>query len=288
MGQRVKKDQVIARLDDRDFRLQVQQAQAAYAQGRAQRINARAAYARAQKLYESSSASRSDLEAARAGAASARASVAAAAKRIELARSQLAYTTLKAPAAGAISLVGVELGENVAPGHPVAVLSSGGRPEVKVTVPEAFIAQIKQGAKVTVTLSALKGAALPATVTEVGVSSGAGSVYTVIVSLAQRAAQVRPGMAAEVAFSLGAGGAARVVVPAAAVSEDRSGRHVFVAQPGAKGQAVVRRRAVKVGQLTTRGLEISEGLKDGELLITAGMSKIRDGLVVKLQGKGGR
>jgi RND family efflux transporter MFP subunit len=285
VGQGVKQGQLIAELDDQDFRLQVQQAQASYAQARAQLVNARAAYSRAQKLYEASSASRSDLDSARAAAASARAAVAAAAKQIELARSQLTYCKLKAPTDGTIAMVSAEVGENVIPGKTVAVVSAGGRPEVKVTVPEAYISQIRQGQSVMVSFPARKGEAVPATVTEVGVTAGGmGATYPVVAAFDSPPAMVRPGMAAEVAFKLGGGGGAgKFLVPPVAVSEDRGGkRYVYLALPGDKGLAVVRRREVEVGELTSAGLEVTRGVKEGELLVTAGMSQIRDGLRVKL------
>jgi RND family efflux transporter MFP subunit len=291
VGQKVKQDQLIAELDDQDHRLQLQQAQASYAQANAQLVNARATYKRVEKLYEASSASRSDLDSARAASTSARASVAAAAKQVGLARSQLEYCKLRAPTAGTIASVSVEMGENVTPGAPVAVISAGGRPEVKVTVPEAYISQIKQGQKVAVSFPALKGEAVPATVTEVAVTSGGmGATYPVVAAFDAPPARVRPGMAAEVAFKLGGGSkTGHFLVPPVTVSEDREGeRYVYLAVPGGEGLAVVKRRDVEVGELTSRGLEIAKGLKEGELLVTAGMSQIRDGLKVKLMSGAGK
>ncbi len=93
---------------------------------------------------------------------------------------------------------------------------------------------------------------------------------------------IRAGMAAEVGFSFEATNGDRVLVPPFAVGEDREGRFVFVAEPLEPGIAVVRRKAVKVGELTTDGLEVFEGLDDGDLLITAGVSRIKDGLKVRL------
>ena len=65
--------------------------------------NAKAGYDRTRGLYENRNASRSDLDAARAAFESAQASVRSLAKQIELARSQLSYTRLLAPADGEMS-----------------------------------------------------------------------------------------------------------------------------------------------------------------------------------------
>ena len=184
-------------------------------------------------------------------------------------------------------MVAAEVGENTSPGRPVAVLSSGARPEVKVTVPEAFISRIKRGAEAKVILSALAGQSFDAEMTEVGVTSEAmGATYPVIATILKPSAKIRAGMAAELAFELaGDKVAGSFSVPPSAVGEDRQGRYVWVAQKSGEGLAVVKRRAVKVGELSSGGLELSSGLKAGDLLITAGVSKIRDGLKVKLMAK---
>jgi multidrug efflux pump subunit AcrA (membrane-fusion protein) len=46
--------------------------------------------------------------------------------------------------------------------------------------------------------------------------------------------------------------------------------------------ATVHKRIVSVGELTGGGFEITEGLEDGEMVVTAGISKLTEGLRVKL------
>ena len=48
------------------------------------------------------------------------------------------------------------------------------------------------------------------------------------------------------------------------------------------GLGLIERRAVTVGALTADGLELFEGVVDGDLVVTAGVSKITDGMTVKL------
>jgi membrane fusion protein, multidrug efflux system len=287
VGQKVKKGQLLAELDGSTIALQVQQAQASYAQARAQQRNAKAVYERTRKLYETNNATRAALDGARTSWESTRAAAAASGKQIQLARSRLVDCKLSAPVAGAVSAVKAEVNENVNPGQMVLSLASEGLPEVKVTVPEVFIGKVKARAVVRVSFDAIKGQTFKASVSEVGVASeAAGATYPVIVSLEAGSAQIRAGMAAEVTFTLGAAGApARILVPPVAVSQDRGGkRYVFVAVKGAAGRATVKRRDVIVGDLSSEGLEVKRGLKEGELLITAGVSKIRAGLEVKLTG----
>ena len=96
-------------------------------------------------------------------------------------------------------------------------------------------------------------------------------------------------MAAEVALDFDPGGAPdRFVVPTHAVAEDRAGRFVYVAEPAADGRATVRRRPVTVGAFAPGGIDVVEGLADGEAVVTAGMSRLRDGDTVRLDTGGAR
>jgi RND family efflux transporter MFP subunit len=288
VGDSVRARQLIAELDDQDYRLQVQRADAGLARARAQARNAEADYARARQLYENANLSRSELDAARTGSESAASSVNAYERELELARLQLSYTRLTAPVAGAVASVNVEVNENVQTGQTVVLLTSGSNLEVEVGVPGVLITQIAEGDDVRTSFDALPGSTFPGTVTEVGVAAtGAGMTFPVTVRLAESGTDLRPGMAAEVGF-LFESESQRIVhlVPSAAVGEDREGRFLFVVEPTEADLGIVRRRAVSVGELTPDGLEILEGLADGDRVVTAGWSKIEDGLQVRLPGTG--
>jgi len=285
VGDRIPAGGLIARIDPRDYRLQVEEAEASLRRMQAQERNASASYERVRSLYEEGHASLNDLDAARASYETAREAVSSAEKSLELARSQLEYTTLTAPVEGSIASVPVQVNENVQPGQPVAVLTSGSRPEVEVAIPEALIGKIEPGSEVRVSLQAVAGPGLAARVKEVGVAStGLATTFPVTVRLEEANDAVRPGIAAEVAFRFsGGGGGDRILVPAVAVGEDAAGRFVFTVQRAGDG-FVARRRAVTVGELTGGGLEITSGLADGDSLVTAGVHKLSDGRAVTLLG----
>ena len=288
VGDRVDAGQLIARLDAVDYELQVKETEAAQSQAQAQARNADADLRRVRGLYENDNASRADLDAATAGAASASAQVESVSKRLELASRRVDYTRLVAPVAGAIAEVPAEVNENVNPGDPVAVLTAGAMaPEVEVSVPEGLIRQIQEDAAVTVVFDAIPGQRFDGVVTEVAVTP-TGTTFPVTVDLPDGRGDVRPGMAAEVTFELPDDGrGARFIVPPEAVGEDRQGRFVFVAEPSGDGFAVVRRRAVSVGEFAADGLEVLDGLADGDRLITAGVSRIQDGADVRLTSETG-
>jgi RND family efflux transporter MFP subunit len=286
IGDQVRKGQTIAQLDPSDYQLQVQQAEAALANARAQDRNARANYERIRSLYENNSASRAELYGSRANSESAAAGLKSAQKQLELARLQVGYSTLKAPADGAIAQVTVEANENVQAGQPIITLTSGSDIEVKLSIPEVLISQIQEGSKVTVTCDAVPDKEFTATIREVGVAAtGIGTTFPVTVRLDTEETEIRPGMAATVAFLFESREKREVfVIPSHAVVEDRGGRFVYVVEPipDQAGFGTVGRRAVTVGEFTAEGVEVTEGLLDGDLVVTAGISRIKEGQKVKM------
>jgi RND family efflux transporter MFP subunit len=284
VGDAVRTGQLIAELDPRDYDLQMQEAKAALEQAQAQARNTASNYERVRALYENRNASRNDLDAARAADESAKAAVESSTKRYELAQSQFSYTKLTAPVDGAIATLDCEVNENVKAGDKVAFLTSGGRLEVEVGVPEILISQVREGEQVTVTFDASPGQDFDARVTEVGIAStDRVSTFLVTVLLSSESADIRQGMAAQVAFDFtSADGRERFVVPPVAVGEDREGRFVYTVESTDGELAVVRRQTVTTGELTAEGLDILDGISDGDLLITAGIGRIEDGMTVKL------
>jgi len=286
VGDDVRAGQLIAQLDRNDYQLQVQQAEAALSQAEAQERNARASYDRVRVLYENESASKSDLDAARAANESAGAGLKAAEKQLEMAKLQLSYTRLTAPASGSIASVMVEANENVSAGQPIVMLTDGSEIEVRMSIPEILISRIIEGDDVEVSFDALPDRSFEAKITEVGVASvGAGTTYPVIVKLNRHDTAIRPGMAATVACNFESPDEReRFVIPSHAIAEDRKGRFVFTVVPMTDDTnfGIIHRKEVTIGDLTPEGIEVFDGLEEGDLVVTAGVSRISEGMKVRL------
>ncbi|MEM9664430.1 MAG: efflux RND transporter periplasmic adaptor subunit [Bacteroidota bacterium] len=286
VGAPVQRGTVLARLDASDYVIQQRQAEAAEAQATAHLRHAEATYERTQQLYADQSASQSDLDAARAQYESAQAQVRSAEAQRQAANQQISYTRLTAPIRGAVAEVLVEVGEQVGPGRPAAVVSGGERLDVLTAVPEGLIGRVQMGTPATVRFGALGPAAYEATVGEVGIASTANTTtFPVTVRLARDAPEVRAGMAAEVTLALDRGAtpaAPGVIVPAQAVGEDRAGRYVFVLADQGHGEAVALRRRVETTTLTDAGITVIAGVEDGALVVTAGLSALTDSQRVAL------
>ncbi len=284
VGDRLKKNQLIAVLDPKDFRLEVQRAEASLTSARAESRNARSEYARVRALYENRNASRNDLDQARATAESSNAQVKSAQKGLELARLQLSYTRLLAPVNCSVASVPTEVNENVQAGETVVEVVCGSHLEVEVGVPEIFIAKIKKGMGVSVKFDAIAQTLFPAKVTKVGVSTGRmATTFPVTVQLNTQVPGFRSGLAAEVRFSFeGKKGEPRILVPPVAVGEDQEGPFVYLFDPQEDGTGIVRRQSVTVGELSPEGLEILDGLSNGAHIVTGGVRRLHDGQPVRL------
>jgi RND family efflux transporter MFP subunit len=289
VGDTVKKGDTIARMDPADYALQLQNAQASAAQSRAQERNAKATYERTRALYENQNASRQDLDADRTAYESGRAGLEASHQQVRLRQRQLGYTHLKAPETGTLATVDIEVNEYVQAGELVATLLAGEQIEVSVSVPASIIRSIKKGAEAKARFNSLEGKVFAGTVTEVGVASvGGATTFPVTVRLTEGQDQVRAGMSADVTFVFASEkDGPRYSLPISAVGEDREGRFVFILEKTGDALGTVHRTPVEVGEILSDGIEILDGVKPGDLVVTAGVSRIYDGLQVRVPERPG-
>ena len=262
-GDRIGKGQLIATLDTEQRAHNHAAAQAALAQ-------AEDAYARMEELHGKGSLPEIKWVEAQTALKRARAAE-------QMARRQLADCRLYAPFGGVISKKFVEKGQNVAAGTQVVKLVAVGRMKVKISVPENEMAQISIGQKADVTIEALGGAPMQATVAEKGVAADPLSrSYDVKLSLPKADRKMLPGMVADVALQDGSSSAA-CILPAHIVQIDEQNNEFVWLAVG--GKAV--KRIVTVGGFTAEGVTVTSGLADGDMVITAGAQKVSEGMRVK-------
>lgn len=262
-GDRVGKGQLIATLDTEQLTHNHASAQAALAQ-------AEDAYRRMEQLHGKGSLPEIKWVEAQTALQRARASE-------QMARKQLADCRLYAPFSGVISKKFAEKGQNVGAGTQIAKLVAVGRMKVKISVPESEMAQISVGQKADVTIVALGGASMQATVTEKGVAADPLSrSYDVKLSLPKADKKLLPGMVADVALS-GGNASMACILPAHIVQiDERNNEFVWLA---IGGKAV--KRIVTVGGFTADGVTVTSGLADGDMVITAGAQKVSEGTRVE-------
>jgi RND family efflux transporter MFP subunit len=291
LGDRVQRDDVLARLDPEPFELAVRDAQAELSQAVASQQRARADFERTRKLFEADVASRQEYDRDRAARDATSSQVEAARARLELAERDLRRSVLRAPYDGSISVKEIDAAMEVASGQTVFEMDSeesGLR--VEVQMPETLIMRVRQGDSVKVSFPSVGGqeaadSTFDAVITEVGTRAGTGNAFPVRADLQQRPPDLRPGMTAEVAFSLprveaDALGIEGVLIPFAAVrAEQDEAFSVFVFD---EATSTVKRRAIETGGVRDNDVAVLSGLQDGEIIATAGVSFLRDGQTVRL------
>ncbi len=313
LGDRVRKGQLIATIDPSDYNISFDQAVAKekgaaaslisaetqIKSAESQLITTKSNYKRVENLYENNSVPLSEYEQAKASYETAlsqfnaakakyeasRTEVTASEKQKESARNQVNYTRLEAPFDGIITQVAVEENESVASGSPIAVISTETEPQVNLGVPEIFINKIFKGQEAKIQFSVLSGKAFDGLVEEVSFAAGSSPTYPVNVRIIKPSDEIRPGMAANVTFDFSndkSKSVQRIISPIKAVGEGNDGNFVFVLEAQDDGYYVAKKRNITIGELLSTGFEVKEGLKEGELVATAGLKSLLDGMKVKL------
>ena len=154
-------------------------------------------------------------------------------------------------------------------------------------MPEQFIQLIKTGSSVQVSASTRPDVSYTAIVSEVGVAAASGGTFPVEVLTQGECPDLRAGMTANVQFDFSQQltGGSSLFVPYLSVGEDEQGNYVFVLVAVEEEIYRAEKRRVKVGEPAQNGLQIVEGLQEGDLIATAGVRRLLDGMEVKLLDK---
>ena len=271
-GQRVKQGQELARLDNSDQVIQLKSQQAAF-------VKAEAEYQRARKLVKTGAISQADLDTLKAQFIGAEAGLASAKRDLE-------NTRLNAPFSGVIAKRYIDNFEKVTTASPFVMLQNLQELEVKIDLPESLLAALKQNREnrqstaVTAQFPNHKGVSYPLTFKEIATVVNDNQSYELTFTMASpEDITVLPGMTVKVSIAL-TQAAGRIVVPTHTVQEDEQGRYVFlVAQKMEK--KIIEKRYVEVGGLAAQGVLINSGLNAGDILVTAGISQLYEGQVVR-------
>lgn len=199
-------------------------------------------------------------------------------------RKRLDDTRLLAPITGNISMRKVDPGQTVAAGTPVFSIADLNPVKVRVGVPEADIAKVRQGARTEITAPSLPGCRFVGKVGIIGVSSEPASrTYTVKIIVPNPGPVLLAGMVAE-ARILGPGKTRVLTIPGEAIMHDSQGApQVFVYYPDRKR---VYAHRVEVGPPFGDEVEIRSGFTGDEQIVVEGQQKLREGSQVEIAGGG--
>ena len=199
-----------------------------------------------------------------------------------LSRTQMSRTTLYAPFAGVIANRSAERGMNVMAGQAICRVVDIAGVDVLVSVPEGEVSHVAVGGRARVTVAAVGGRSYTAVVKEKGVTANAVShTYDVKLAISGADGRLMPGMVCSVVMQGAQGEVATspgvISVPVDAVKLDSDNRRFVWLVLGGKA----RRQYVTVGDFTNRGVCITSGVRQGDLVVTEGSQKISEGMRVR-------
>lgn len=282
VGQKVRKDQVIAVLDDADYRLAEEAARQQLVAARAQAAQAESDRRRLAALKLDGSVSAADEERADSNARTTKAAAEAKAKEYDLARNRLQYTVLRASQNGVVTAVKFEVGQVVAEGQPLVSISNEGEPEIVVDVPEDQVAEFKS-ARYQASLASSPDQRFAVTLRELSPQAAA-QTRTYRARLKPASPRALPlGATATLFVEYQAARAAGVAaLPAGAITQvDGKPALWVVRKPAGDAPATVSLVPVAVHGYRNDEVLVT-GPSAGALVVTAGVQKMAPGLKVAL------
>ena len=281
VGQVVREGDVIAVLDDTDYRLAEEATRQQLIAATAQARQAESDRQRLGALKTDGSVSAADDEHAESGAERAQAAAEAQARNLELARNRLKYTVLRASSSGVVTAVRFEVGQVVAEGQPVVSIALQGEPEIVVDVPEDHLNSFK-AAQFKASLATAPDQTFDVVVRELS-PQAALQTRTYRARLKPVAARRLPlGATATLVAQRPAAEAQVAAIPAGAITQSKGQPALWlVHREGSDAAGTVELSGVTVHGYRNDEVLVS-GPPAGELVVIAGVQKMAPGLRVAL------
>ncbi len=281
VGTIVKPGDLIAQLDPADYRLAVDNARAALASADADYARAKADHERYLNLRGSAAFTPQTMEQRQSLAATALARVDQARSQLASAENNLAYTELRADSPGVVTLVQAEVGQVMAQGQGVVKVARTDEltnSKILVGVPENRLKVVREASAASFELWSDPGRRHAARLRELSPSADPMTrTYPARFSVVEPPEFIGLGMTATLAFER-PDGAPVAEVPLSAIFQRGTQPAVWVVD---RQTGTVTLRPVTVARWRDEQAAIASGVKDGELIATAGVHKLEPGQKVK-------
>lgn len=293
-GQKVRKGELLARIDPKDFQVNLQNAQGRLKEAEASLKLAKAEYERVLRIREKDpgAVSGASVDRRREAVAQSQGRLESLQAAVDDAENKLKYTYLRAPFNGVIAKRFVDNFQEVKPKEPIASIQDITSVELLVDVPENVMAAVRSRGTNTAVATAVFPTA-PDKQFDLSLKEAASDAdpatqtYQVVLVMPQpEGINVLPGMTATVTASTSEEKVQQgsILIPSIAVIANPEGKN-FVWIVDSKDMTV-HKKDVKVGTLTgSENIDILEGLQGGEKIIVAGMLKLQEGMRVRLWDK---
>ncbi len=279
-GATVARGDILAVLDEVDYRLASDRAKAALAVAEANRAHAEAEKQRADNLLKTGGITDRDHLAAQVALQVADAALAQARTEVSIAGQQLARTQVKAPFSGRVAKRFPDAGAMLAAGAPLFTLVDDSVLEFQGQVPSRDLARVKPGAAVRLAIDALPGDRVTGRVARIEpLVDERSRSFRVVVEVPGRKDLVG-GLFARASVHVGTVAGALVVPPAALLRDgsDPARAEVFVVRKG-----VAEKQAIGVGVEAPDGVQATSGLSAGDAVVLDPPTALASGSPVVVQ-----
>lgn len=280
MGVTVREGEVVARLDPENELNDLRSARAALTTAQSDLRKAENQLQRQRHLVDRDFASRADFEAAEQARTAARAQVDAAQARVAMAEDIVGFTTLKADAPGVVTRVGAEAGEVVPAGRMIVQLARREGRDAVFEISADLARRISPDDRVRVALAGDPSVTTGGRVREISPQADPVTrTFRVRVGLTDPPPAFRLGTA--VAGTVRGAEGNAISIPATSLTQRGQETAVWIVDPTAR---TVSLRGVELSGQDPATAFISEGLKPGDIVVTAGAGYLREGQQVRLAG----
>lgn len=189
----------------------------------------------------------------------------------------LAKKVLRAPFSGRLGIRQVDLGQDLQVGVPIVSLQATNRVRVNFSVPQHWLVKMTSGLGVEVRVGDGSDSVVSGVITAIGAEiNKATRNATVQSSLENADNKLIPGMAVETRVTLTEPQPA-LVVPSTSIIYAPFGDTVFVIEEDEKGNLKARQQFVRLGKARGDFVVIEDGLKEGDIIASAGAFKLFNG-----------
>jgi membrane fusion protein (multidrug efflux system) len=199
--------------------------------------------------------------------------------QVETLRATIAKKTIRAPFGGRLGVRQVNLGQTLREGDPIVTLQSLDPIYVNFALPQQELSRLRVGLPVRVTSDAFPGQTIHGRITTVNPLVDAETRNVQLqATVANPAETLRPGMFVNTAVGLPVRKKV-IAIPATSVLYAPFGDSVFVVADDnvVKGGKALRQQFVRLGERRGDFIAVTDGLKEGETIVSTGVFKLRNG-----------
>ena len=268
-GQRVKKGQLLASIDDGGMSQSLAQMQV-------QMVLAKTTFERQERLWNQNIGSEIQY-------LQAKTAYDGQVKAVNAMQQQVAKASIKAPFSGTIDDIITEKGNVVAPGQtPILRIVSLENMYLKADVPETYITSIVEGKQVEVSFAVL-GETFLATISQTGSFINPNNrTFKAEINIANKKKNIKPNLTARLKINDYTNNDA-IVIPQSIISENAQGeQYIYVLKQINKDKAVASRVIIETGKKQANSIEVLSGLKEADQIIEEGARSVKDGQSVKI------